>query len=47
MLNHATDTPAHGPEHLAPIADRPSRAPAAANADANTTPKTRPEALPC
>ncbi|WP_411091185.1 hypothetical protein [Streptomyces sp. 049-1] len=47
MLNLATDAPAHGPERFAPAADRLSGAPAAASADAITTPKTRPEALPC
>ncbi|MFF0513727.1 hypothetical protein [Streptomyces sp. NPDC004250] len=47
MLNLAMDAPAHGPERRAPAADRLSGAPAAAGADAITTPMTRPEALPC
>ncbi|WP_277343287.1 hypothetical protein [Streptomyces sp. Tu 4128] len=44
MLNLAMDAP---PERFTPAADRLSGAPAAAGADAITTPKTRPEALPC
>ncbi|MEU6453015.1 hypothetical protein [Streptomyces sp. NPDC047065] len=47
MLNLAMDTPTHGPERCAPAADRLSGSPAAAGADAITTPMTRPEALPC
>ncbi|MFD0249501.1 hypothetical protein ACFVGX_01160 [Streptomyces sp. NPDC127113] len=40
MLNLAIDAPAR-------VTDRVSGEPAAAGANAITTPKTRPEALPC
>ncbi|MGW2171322.1 hypothetical protein ACWC1C_12455 [Streptomyces sp. NPDC001705] len=47
MLNLAIDAPARGPELPTRAAAHVNGDPAAATADAITTPTPRPEALPC